>query len=40
MNFLETLMKNTDEYPDFIRKSWKPAKKVKDGRGTQQSKLI
>jgi hypothetical protein len=33
-------MKNTDEYPDFIRKSWKPAKKVKDGRGTQQSKLI
>jgi len=40
MNFLETLMKNTDEYPDFIRKSWKPAKRVKDGRGTQQSKLI
>jgi ribonuclease HII len=39
MNFLETLMKDTDEYPDFIRKSWKPAKKVKDGRGTQQSKL-
>lgn len=40
MNFLETLMKNTDEYPDFIRKSWKPAKRVKGGRGTQQSKLI
>jgi ribonuclease HII len=40
MNFLEKLMKNTDEYPDFIRKSWKPAKKVKDGRGTRQSKLV
>jgi ribonuclease HII len=40
MNFLEKLMKNTDEYPDFIRKSWKPAKKVKDGRGTHQSKLV
>jgi ribonuclease HII len=40
MNFLETLMKTADEYPDFIRKSWKPAKKVKDGRDTQQSKLV
>lgn len=40
MSFLETLMKNTEEYPEFIRKSWKPAKKVKDGRGAHQSKLI
>jgi len=40
MSFLEELMKDTSEYPDFIRKSWKPAKKVKDGRGTRQSKLV
>jgi ribonuclease HII len=39
MHFLERLMETTDEYPEFIRKSWKPAKKVKDGRGTHQSKL-
>ena len=39
MHFLEKLMESTDEYPEFIRKSWKPAKKVKDGRGTHQSKL-
>jgi ribonuclease HII len=40
MNFLEKLMQNTDEYPEFVRKSWKPAKKVKEGRGTHQSKLL
>ena len=40
MHFLEKLMESTDEYPEFIRKSWKPAKKVKDGRGTHQSKLV
>jgi ribonuclease HII len=39
MQFLERLMESTDEYPEFVRKSWKPAKKVKDGRGTHQSKL-
>jgi ribonuclease HII len=39
MHFLEKLMESTDEYPEFVRKSWKPAKKVKDGRGTHQSKL-
>lgn len=40
MHFLEKLMENTDEYPEFIRKSWKPAKKVKDGRGMHQSRLV
>jgi ribonuclease HII len=40
MHFLEKLMESTDEYPEFVRKSWKPAKKVKDGRGTHQSKLV
>jgi ribonuclease HII len=40
MHFLEKLMENSDEYPEFIRKSWKPAKKVKDGRGMHQSRLV
>jgi len=39
MNFLKQLVERTGEYPEFIRKSWKPAKKVKDGRGTHQTKL-
>jgi ribonuclease HII len=39
MDFLESLMKKDDKYPEFIRKSWKPAKKVKDGRHSHQSKL-
>jgi len=37
--FLEDLMKTADEYPEFIRKSWKPAKRVKDGKGSLQKKL-
>lgn len=40
MNFLKRLVERTGEYPEFIRKSWKPAKKVKDGRGTHQTKLV
>jgi len=40
IHFLESLMKKTDEYPEYIRKSWKPAKKVKDGRGSRQSELV
>jgi ribonuclease HII len=32
MNFLEYLMKKSREYPDFVRKSWKPAKRMRDGR--------
>ncbi|MGB8780669.1 MAG: ribonuclease HII [Candidatus Bathyarchaeia archaeon] len=39
MNFLKQLVERTGEYPEFIRKSWKPAKKVKDGRGSHQTKL-
>jgi len=39
MNFLEYLMKTSREYPDFVRKSWKPAKKVRDGRSTRQARL-
>ncbi len=42
IHFLESLMKKADEYPEFIRKSWKPAKKVKDGRRitSEQTRLI
>jgi len=39
MNFLKQLLERAGEYPEFIRKSWKPAKKVKDGRGSHQAKL-
>jgi ribonuclease HII len=39
MNFLKQLAERAGEYPEFIRKSWKPAKKVKDGRGSHQAKL-
>ena len=39
MNFLEYLMKTSREYPDFVRKSWKPAKKARDGRSTRQARL-
>jgi ribonuclease HII len=39
MNFLKQLVEKAGEYPEFIRKSWKPAKKVKDGRSSHQTKL-
>lgn len=40
ISFLERLMKTSGEYPDFIRKSWRPAKRVKEGKGSDQTKLI
>jgi len=39
MNFLKQLVEGAGEYPAFIRKSWKPAKKVKDGKGSHQTEL-
>jgi ribonuclease HII len=39
INFLEHLMKKSCEYPDFVRKSWKPAKRVRDGRRSRQTSL-
>lgn len=38
--FLQQCLKNFQEYPDFIRKSWKPAKKAKNERNSRQTKLI
>jgi len=40
INFLKQLVEETGDYPEFIRKSWKPAKKIKNGKGTHQSKLV
>jgi ribonuclease HII len=40
INFLKQLVEETGDYPEFIRKSWKPAKKVKNGKGTHQTKLV
>jgi ribonuclease HII len=37
--FLNQWLKTHTEYPDMIRKSWKPAKLAKDHQGTTQQKL-
>jgi ribonuclease HII len=37
--FLENWLKKHDEYPDFVRKSWKPAKKLKGNANGRQKKL-
>jgi len=39
IEFLKKCLEKFEEYPDFVRKSWKPAKKLKERLGTQQSKL-
>jgi ribonuclease HII len=39
MVFLRGLLEKNDDYPDFVRKSWKPAKRAKNERGILQQKL-
>ena len=39
MVFLRQLLENSDDYPSFVRKSWKPAKRAKNEKGTLQKKL-
>jgi len=39
MVFLRSLLEKYDEYPSFVRKSWKPAKRVKSEKGTIQKTL-
>jgi ribonuclease HII len=39
MTFLRQLLKTNGEYPDFVRKSWKPAKKARSENGTVQKNL-
>jgi len=40
VSFLQQCLIKSEEYPDFIRKSWKPAKRAKSERGSRQAKLI
>lgn len=37
--FLKQLLEKNGEYPSFVRKSWKPAKRAKNEKGTLQKKL-
>jgi ribonuclease HII len=39
MVFLKMLLEKNEDYPDFVRKSWKPAKKAKSERSFLQHKL-
>ncbi|HEX9262490.1 MAG TPA: ribonuclease HII [Candidatus Bathyarchaeia archaeon] len=39
MIFLRRWLNSHNEYPNCVRKSWKPAKKAKNERGTQQKTL-
>jgi ribonuclease HII len=40
INFLQQCLEKLGEYPDFVRKSWKPAKKAKTENDSRQTKLI
>ena len=40
ISFLRKYLKEFGEYPDCVRKSWKPAKKVKSEKDSRQTKLI
>jgi ribonuclease HII len=40
IRFLEQWIKKFGTYPDFVRKSWKPAKKIKRDMKTKQAKLV
>lgn len=39
MAFLKSLLDVADDYPSFVRKSWKPAKRAKTEKGTVQTRL-
>jgi ribonuclease HII len=39
MKFLKQWLQTHSEYPDCVRKSWKPAKQAKNEKGTVQKKL-
>jgi hypothetical protein len=40
MRFLKRWLETHGEYPDCVRKSWKPAKQAKNEKGTLQKKLV
>jgi ribonuclease HII len=37
--FLKQCIEKSEEYPDFVRKSWKPAKRTKREKNSHQTKL-
>ena len=39
MAFLRRLLEKNDEYPSFVRKSWRPAKRAKSEKGSIQKTL-
>jgi len=40
ISFLQQCLEQFSEYPDFVRKSWKPAKKAKSEKDSFQERLI
>ncbi|MGB9671735.1 MAG: ribonuclease HII [Candidatus Bathyarchaeales archaeon] len=38
--FLQKCLEEVGEYPDFVRKSWKPAKRAKSENALRQAKLV
>ena len=40
LRFLEKCLREYGEYPDFVRKSWKPAKRLKSEAKSKQKKLF
>lgn len=40
IDFLQHCLQEQGEYPDFVRKSWKPAKKAKSENDLRQTRLI
>jgi len=39
LEFLHRLLENFKEYPEFVRKSWKPAKRIRQENDTRQTRL-
>ncbi len=39
ISFLKQCLEKLGEYPDFVRKSWKPAKKTKSENARSQTRL-
>jgi ribonuclease HII len=40
MIFLKKCCEKLEEFPEFVRKSWRPAKRIRNERGSEQAKLI
>jgi ribonuclease HII len=40
MDFLRRCLKKMEEYPDFVRRSWKPVKRVKSDEESRQARLM